>query len=37
MAATEEQSCLKLKFVSLAIDPIRAISSDQISAETKAT
>ena len=33
MAATGEQNCLKLTFVSLAIDPF----SDLISAETEAT
>ena len=40
MAATREQSCLKLTFVSLAIDPrtvLDSISSGQISAETEAT
>ena len=37
MAATEEQSCSKLTFVSLAINPVRAVSSGQISAETEAT
>ena len=40
MAATGEQSCLKLTFVSLAIDPRTvdpSVSSGQISAETEAT
>ena len=40
MAATREQSCLKLTFVSLAIDPrtvCLCVSSGQISAETEAT
>ena len=37
MAATGEQSCLKLTFVLLAIDPCTVLSSGQISAETEAT
>ena len=37
MAATGEQRCLKLTFVSLAIDRVQSVSSDQISAETEAT
>ena len=38
MAATREQSCLKLTFVSLAIDPRTVcLLSGQISAETEAT
>ena len=37
MAAIEEQSCLKLTFVSLTIDPVQTVSSNQISAETEAT
>ena len=37
MAATGEQSCLKLTFVSLAMIRVPSVSSGQISAETEAT
>ena len=37
MAATREQHCLKLTYVSLAIDPRTVYLQRQISAETEAT